>query len=141
MGRARYPNAKSLVIFADAGGSNGYRSRLWKKELYKFCLQEGFEITVCHFPPGTSKWNKIEHRMFSFISMNWRGKPLDSYQTVVSLIASTKTKAGLTVKARLDKRKYKKGIEVSKKEMDQINLIKHKFHGEWNYSIKPKKKS
>jgi transposase len=141
MGKTRYPNAKSLVIFADAGGSNGYRSRLWKKELYKFCLEVGFEITVCHFPPGTSKWNKIEHRMFSFISMNWRGKPLDSYQTVVSLIASTKTKSGLIVKARLDKRKYKKGIEVSKKEMDQINLIKHKFHGEWNYSLKPKAKS
>ena len=106
-----------------------------------YCLEEVFEITVCHFPPGTSKWNKIEHRMFSFISMNRRGKPLDSYQTVVCLIASTKTKSGLTVKARLDKRKYKKGIEVSKKEMDQINIIKHKFHGEWNYSLKPKAKS
>jgi transposase len=140
MGKSRYPKAQSLIIFADAGGSNGYRSRLWKKELYKFSREEKFEITVCHFPPGTSKWNKIEHRLFSFISMNWRGKPLLSYQTIVNLIASTKTKTGLTVKARLDKRKYKKGIEVSKQEMEQINLVKHKFHGEWNYTIKPQSK-
>lgn len=137
MGKSKYPKTRSLIIFADAGGSNGYRSRLWKKELYKFSLEEKFKITVCHFPPGTSKWNKIEHRLFSFISMNWRGKPLLSYQAIVNLIASTKTKTGLTVKARLDKRKYKKGIEVSKKEMEKINLVKHKFHGEWNYTIKP----
>ena len=135
MGKFRYPKAKSLIIIADAGGSNGYRSRLWKKELYKFSREEKFEITVCHFPPGTSKWNKIEHRLFSFISMNWRGKPLLSYQIIVNLIASKKTKTGLIVKARLDKRKYKKGIEVSKHEMDQIHLVMHKFHGEWNYTI------
>lgn len=140
MGKTRYPKAGNLLIFADAGGSNGYRSRLWKKELYKFSREEKFEITVCHFPPGTSKWNKIERRLFSFISMNWRGKPLLSYQIIVNLIASTKTKTGLTVKARLDKRKYKNGIEVSKQEMEQINLAKHKFHGEWNYTIKPKSK-
>lgn len=137
MGKKRYPDAQEIVIFADAGGSNGYRSKLWKRELHALSQEENFEITVCHFPPGTSKWNKIEHRLFSFISMNWRGKPLLSYQTIVNLIASTATKTGLKIKVRLDKRKYQKGIEVSKKEMDQISLIKHKFHGEWNYTIIP----
>lgn len=138
MGRVLYPKkVKKLLIFADAGGSNGYRSRLWKKEIQKFANKEKLEITVCHFPPGTSKWNKIEHRLFSFISMNWRGKPLLTYQTIISLIVSTKTRTGLTVKARLDKRKYKKGIEVSDNEMADINLTKHSFHGEWNYTIKP----
>ena len=138
MGRVLYPKkVKKLLIFADAGGSNGYRSRLWKKEIQKFANKEKLEITVCHFPPGTSKWNKIEHRLFSFISMNWRGKPLLTYQTIISLIVSTKTRTGLTVKARLDKRKYKKGIEVSDNEMADINLAKHSFHGEWNYTIKP----
>ena len=140
MGKKRYPTAKRLLIFADAGGSNGYRSRLWKREIQKLSNQKGLTITVCHFPPGTSKWNKIEHRLFSFISMNWRGKPLLSYQTIVSLIASTKTKAGLTVQVRLDKRKYNKGIEVSDDEMSNIKLTKHTFHGEWNYTIKPKRK-
>lgn len=138
MGRVLYPKkVKKLLIFADAGGSNGYRSRLWKKEIQCFANKEKLEITVCHFPPGTSKWNKIEHRLFSFISMNWRGKPLLTYQTIISLIVSTKTRTGLTVKARLDKRKYKKGIEVSDNEMADINLVKHSFHGEWNYTIKP----
>ena len=138
MGRVLYPKkVKKLLIFADAGGSNGYRSRLWKKEIQKFANKEKLEITICHFPPGTSKWNKIEHRLFSFISMNWRGKPLLTYQTIISLIVSTKTRTGLTVKARLDKRKYKKGIEVSDNEMADINLAKHSFHGEWNYTIKP----
>jgi hypothetical protein len=136
MGKNRYPKAKSLLIFADAGGSNGYRSRLWKKEIQTLANKERLEITVCHFPPGTSKWNKIEHRLFSFISMNWRGKPLLSYQTIINLIASTTTETGLTVKVRLDKRKYEKGIEVSDQEMAEINLIKHSFHGEWNYTIK-----
>ncbi len=140
MGKKRYPNTRELLIFADAGGSNGYRSRLWKREIQKFSNQERLKITVCHFPPGTSKWNKIEHRLFSFISLNWRGKPLLSYQTIVNLIASTKTKTGLTVKARLDKRKYKKGIEVSDRELSSINLTKHSFHGEWNYTIDPKVK-
>ena len=139
MGKKRYPKSRNLLIFADSGGSNGYRSKLWKKEMQNFADNENFQITVCHFPPGTSKWNKIEHRLFSFISINWRGKPLLTYQTIINLIASTTTKAGLTVKVRLDKRNYKKGIEVSKKEMDAINLIKHNFHGEWNYTIKPRK--
>ncbi len=139
MGRLRYPRAKALLICADAGGSNGYRSHLWKAELQKFSNQEDFKITVCHFPPGTSKWNKIEHKLFSFISMNWRGRPLTSYRTIVQLIAATTTKAGLTVKARLDKRKYRKGIEVPEKVMKSLNLTKHKFHGEWNYTIMPQK--
>ena len=137
MGKKRYPSSKRLLIFADGGGSNGYRSRLWKREIQKFSNLKKLEITVCHFPRGTSKWNKIEHRLFSFISINWRGKPLTSYQTMISLIASTKTKTGLTVKARLDKRDYKKGIEISEQEMSKINLTKHLFHGEWNYTIKP----
>jgi transposase len=140
MGKKRYPKSRQLLIFADAGGSNGYRSRLWKKEIQKLSTREKLQITVCHFPPGTSKWNKIEHRLFSFISMNWRGKPLLSYQTIINLIASTKTKEGLTVNVRLDKRTYKKGIEVSKEEMAKINLTKHNFHGEWNYTIKPRPK-
>ena len=139
MGRSRYPKAKALLICADAGGSNGYRSHLWKAELQKFSNREGFKITVCHFPPGTSKWNKIEHKLFSFISMNWRGRPLTSYRTIVQLIAATTTKAGLTVKVRLDKRKYKKGIEVSEEVMKGLNLTKHEFHGEWNYTISPQK--
>jgi len=139
MGANRYPKAKELLICADAGGSNGYRSHLWKAELQKLSNQERFKITVCHFPPGTSKWNKIEHRLFSFISMNWRGKPLRSYRTIVQLIAATTTKAGLTVKARLDKRKYRKGIEVPEKVMNSLNLTKHEFHGEWNYTISPQK--
>ena len=137
MGKKRYPSSKRLLIFADGGGSNGYRSRLWKREIQKLSNLKKLQITVCHFPRGTSKWNKIEHRLFSFISINWRGKPLTSYQAVISLIASTKTKTGLTVKARLDKREYKKGIEISEEEMSEINLTKHLFHGEWNYTIKP----
>lgn len=137
MGKKKYHESKELVIFADAGGSNSYRSRLWKKELQEFSNKNAMEITVCHFPPGTSKWNKIEHRLFSFISMNWRGKPLTDYQTIINLIAKTETKTGLEVKARLDKRKYKKGKKVSDREMKELNLNKHKFHGEWNYTIKP----
>ena len=138
MGKKRYPKSRKLVIFADAGGSNGYRSKLWKKEIQSFADQESLQITVCHFPPGTSKWNKIEHRLFSFISVNWRGKPLLNYQTIVSLIASTKTKTGLTIKARLDKRNYETGIKVPQHEMDRIKLDQHKFHGEWNYTISPR---
>ena len=135
MGNKRYPESKSLLIFADAGGSNGYRSRLWKKEIQKFANEQRLNITICHFPPGTSKWNKIEHRLFSFISINWRGKPLLTYQVIVNLISSTTTKTGLTVKARLDKRKYKKGIKVTDSEMKEIKLTRHSFHGEWNYTI------
>jgi transposase len=135
MGQKRYLRSKHLLIFADAGGSNGYRSRLWKKEIQKFADEQHLNITICHFPPGTSKWNKIEHRLFSFISVNWRGKPLLSYEVIVNLIASTTTKTGLAVKARLDKRKYKKGIKVSEAEMKNIRLVRHSFHGEWNYTI------
>lgn len=141
MGKRRYPTSKKILICADSGGSNGYRSHLWKAELQKFSDQEKVRISVCHFPPGTSKWNKIEHKLFSFITMNWRGRPLTSYRTIVKLIASTKTKAGLTVKVRLDKRKYRKGIEVPKYVLDNLNLVQHEFHGEWNYTISPSKSS
>jgi len=137
MGKKRYPKAKGILICADSGGSNGYRSHLWKRELQNLANQQKLGITVCHFPPGTSKWNKIEHRLFSYISMNWRGRPLTDYQTVVNLIASTTTKTGLTVKVRLDKRKYQRGIKVSQDELNKIALRQHEFHGEWNYTIKP----
>jgi len=137
MGKNRFPNAKNLLITADCGGSNGYRIRLWKVELQKFADETGLKISVSHFPPGTSKWNKIEHRLFSFISMNWRGKPLITHQVMIDLISSTKTSTGLTVKCELDTNKYPKGIKISDKELSEINLIKDDFHGEWNYSIIP----
>lgn len=137
MGKKRYPVSRNLLICADSGGSNGYRSHLWKSELQKIANHTQLNITVAHFPPGTSKWNKIEHRLFSFISLNWRGKPLTDYQTIVNLIAATTTKAGLTVRVRLDKKLYKKGIKVSKKDLSRINLVQNSFHGEWNYTIKP----
>lgn len=137
MGKRRYPTAKDLLICADSGGSNGYRSHLWKRELQKLASQQQLRITVCHFPPGTSKWNKIEHRLFSYISMNWRGRPLTDYRTVVNLIASTTTQTGLTVKVRLDKRSYQRGIKVSPDELKKIALRPHPFHGEWNYTIRP----
>jgi len=141
MGKDSYPNATKLLIHADGGGSNGSRNRLWKKELQKFSNQNELEITVCHFPPGTSKWNKIEHRLFSQITKNWRGRPLETYSIIVSLIASTKTTTGLKVNAAIDKNIYETGIKVSKKDFDEINLYPHKFHGEdWNYTIKPIKK-
>lgn len=140
MGRRRYPRAKELLICADSGGSNGYRSHLWKLELQKLADQERLTISVCHFPPGTSKWNKIEHKLFSFITMNWRGKPLLSYRTIVKLIAATTTKAGLTVKVRLDKKQYKTGIKVSPAVLETLAIQKHAFHGEWNYTIAPRKK-
>jgi len=139
VGSRRYPNAGKLLICADAGGSNGYRLRLWKKELQRFADTRGIEVSVSHFPPGTSKWNKIEHRLFSFISINWRGKPLTSYQVVINLITSTKTKTGLVVKARLDKRTYRKGKKVPDHEMEDLRIVKNKFHGEWNYTIKPRR--
>lgn len=138
VGSRRYSNATKLLICADAGGSNGYRLRLWKKELQRFADARGIEISVCHFPPGTSKWNKIEHRLFSFISINWRGKPLTSYQVIINLITSTTTKTGLVVKARLDKKLYTKGKKVPDDEMKNLRVVKNKFHGEWNYTIKPK---
>lgn len=137
MGSKTYPNAQKLLITADCGGSNSYRIHLWKTELQKFSNEENLKITVCHYPPGTSKWNKIEHRLFSFISINWRGHPLTDYRTVVDLIGRTKTKTGLTVKARLDRRKYKKGKKVTKSQLQNLNILRDRFHGEWNYTIKP----
>ena len=136
-GKRIYPQAKTILITADGGGSNGWRLRLWKLELQKFADQTGVRIAVCHFPPGTSKWNKIEHRLFSFISSNWRGEPLRDYETVVNLIAATTTAKGLKVTCRLDRRKYPTGREVSDAEMQRVNLERNKFHGEWNYIIKP----
>lgn len=137
LGAKRYPKAKTLTITADCGGSNGNRTRLWKTELQRLADETGLEISVCHFPPGTSKWNKIEHRLFSFISMNWRAKPLVSHQTVVDLIAATTTRTGLEVFARLDEQTYPKGIKVSDAELAAVQLEGNHFHPEWNYTIKP----
>ena len=136
-GRKLYPRTRELLITADGGGSNGSRSRLWKLELQKLADETGLAIAVCHFPPGTSKWNKIEHRLFSFISSNWRGEPLRDYETIVKLIARTTTAKGLKVTCRLDRRKYPTGRKVTDEEMQQVNLECHKFHGEWNYTIRP----
>jgi hypothetical protein len=136
-GRRLYPKATRLLIMADGGGSHGYRLRLWKWELQRLADQTGLIIAVCHFPPGTSKWNKVEHRLFSFISSNWRGEPLRDYQTVIALIASTTTAKGLTVSCRLDRRKYRVGTKVTKEQMDTIKITPRKFHGEWNYLIHP----
>lgn len=136
-GKSRYPQAKKILITADGGGSNGYRRRLWKSELQRFANESELEISVCHFPPGTSKWNKVEHRLFSRISLNWRGIPLEDYETIVQLISATKTKKGLTVKCQLDPNQYKKGIVISDEQFSNINLSKDTFHGEWNYTIKP----
>ena len=141
MGRTGYPQAKELLITADSGGSNGARVRLWKWELQKFANATGKAITVCHLPPGTSKWNKIEHRLFSYISMNWRGRPLVSLATIVSLIASTRTKGGLRVRCELDKGRYPDGVKISDEQMAKINLRRHRFHGDWNYTIQPAKES
>ena len=137
MGKPFYSNAERLLITADGGGSNSSRSRLWKKEIQKLSNETGLTIEVCHFPPATSKWNKIEHRLFSYISQNWRGKPLVSYQVIVSLIASTKTEKGLDVTCELDSKTYDTGIKITEEEMDAINLERNDFHGEWNYKIKP----
>ena len=140
LGRQRYPAADQLLITADAGGSNGYRTRLWKVELQKLADEFDLTVRVSHFPPGTSKWNKIEHRLFSFISKNWRGRPLDSLSTVVNLISNTKTQTGLYVEASLDFASYEKGIKVSKEMMEQLNRKRDTFHGEWNYSLTPRQK-
>ena len=137
MGREQYPKAQKLLITADGGGSNSSRSRLWKKELQKFATETGIEISVCHFPPGTSKWNKIEHRLFSFITKNWRAKPLISLEVIVNLIANTTTQKGLTVNAKEDKKQYEKGIKITDEEMDNIRLLQREFRGEWNYQISP----
>ena len=138
MGRARYPKATELTITADGGGSNGYRVRLWKLELSRLAQQTGLRIRVSHFPPGTSKWNKIEHRLFSFITMNWRGRPLISHEVIVNLIASTKTRSGLKVRSEIDTNSYPKGLVVSDADFSAIKIEPDKFHGEWNYSIRPR---
>jgi len=136
-GRSLYARAQGLLITADGGGSNGARLRLWKLELQKFANETGLAISVCHFPPGTSKWNKVEHRLFSFISSNWRGEPLRDYETIVNLIARTTTAKGLQVTCRLDRRKYPTGRKVTDEEIKRVNLKQNKFHGEWNYTIHP----
>jgi hypothetical protein len=139
VGRGHYPKAKTLLMCADCGGGNGTRRRGWKYHLQQFADEFGVSVTVCHFPPGTSKWNKIEHRMFSFISLNWQGKPLVSYQTVVNLIGATRTKPGLRIRAKLDTAEYEKGIEFTDAQMDAINIKRHTTHPEWNYTIAPRR--
>ncbi len=138
VGAKRYRNAREIFITADAGGSNSYRSRVWKYELQRVADKLGLMIHVCHFPPGTSKWNKVEHRLFSFISINWRGRPLRSYETVVNLISNTTNRGGLVVRARLDRRKYPIGKKVSVREMRALNIEPHDFRGEWNYVVRPR---
>ena len=137
MGLSRYPSASTLYITADGGGSNGSRNRLWKTELQELANETGLQIYVSHFPPGTSKWNKIEHRLFSYISKNWRGRPLETLLVIISLIESTTTESGLKVKCGLDKNLYETGIKVSEDELERINIVRNDFHGEWNYCISP----
>jgi Rhodopirellula transposase DDE domain len=138
LGAARYPTATRLLITADCGGSNGVRVRLWERELQVLADELRIAITVCHLPPGTSKWNRIEHRLFAFITQNWRGKPLVSHQVIVQLIANTRTKTGLTVACRIDTGAYTKGIKVSNAEMAALNIQPADFHGEWNYTFTPR---
>jgi transposase len=138
MGTRAYPDATDLLITADAGGSNGYRARAWKLELQNLADETGLRIHVCHFPPGTSKWNKIEHCLFCHITQNWRGKPLASFETVVNLIGSTRTRKGLRVKARLDENRYPTGVEIKKAEMKRLALRREDFHGDWNYQFDPR---
>jgi len=137
-GLHHYPRAKALLISADSGGSNASRSRGWKYHLQRFADEFGLSVTVCHYPPGTSKWNKIEHRMFSFISINWKGKPLVSYETVVNLIGATRTRSGLRIKARLDPRRYEKGLKITNRQMQEIHIEPHRVHPQWNYTIGPR---
>lgn len=138
MGNQAYPQARTLFITADAGGSNGYRSRTWKHELQNFSDETSLTIRVSHFPPGTSKWNKIEHRLFCHITKNWRGRPLRTFETIVDLIGNTRTQSGLRVQAMLDKGIYKKGVSITKKQMDALSLHPDEFRGEWNYEIRPR---
>lgn len=133
-----YPRARELFITADAGGSSSYRSRVWKQQLQRLADTLNLSIHVSHFPPGTSKWNKVEHRLFSFISMNWRGRPLRSYETVINLISNTTNHGGLVVRARLDRRSYPIGKKISKREFSQLNIVPADFHGDWNYVVKPR---
>jgi hypothetical protein len=137
LGRERYPHARTLTITADSGGSNNPRTRLWRHELQRLADTTGLSIRVCHFPPGTSKWNKIEHRLFSFVSLNWRGKPLESLEVIVSLIASTTTNTALKVYAQLDDGSYERGIEITDAQLAAVNITRHTFHGDWNYTITP----
>jgi hypothetical protein len=138
MGQPAYPKARQLLITADSGGSNGSRVRLWKVELQRLADETGLELRVCHLPPGTSKWNKIEHRLFSFISQNWRGKPLVTHQVIVDLIAATSTKAGLKVRAQIDPNLYPPGLKISDQEVAALHIERDIFHGEWNYKISPR---
>jgi hypothetical protein len=137
VGRGRYPQARRLLVTADCGGSNGYRLRAWKVALAELAADTGLTITVCHYPPGTSKWNKVEHRLFSFISVNWRGRPLTEYEVIIETIAATTTDTGLTVQAVLDPHEYPTGVKISKAEFDAVPITRHPFHGEWNYTIHP----
>ena len=136
-GSGDYPHARRLLITADAGGSNGYRTRAWKAELAALAVETGLAITVCHFPPGTSKWNKIEHRLFSHITMNWRGRPLTSHEVIVQTIAATTTRTGLSVHAELDTGSYDTGVKVSDGQMAALPLTRHDWHGDWNYTLRP----
>ena len=140
-GAKRYQHAKELLITADGGGSNGSRSRLWKVALQDLATRLGIPVRVCHFPPGTSKWNKIEHRMFCHITQNWRGRPLISHEVIIQLIANTTTSKGLKVKAALDRRNYPKGVKVAKDELDALQLRPAKFHGDWNYTVSPRSRA
>jgi hypothetical protein len=137
LGNTRYPDAETLTITADSGGSNNPRIRLWRHELQRLADTTGLNIRVCHFPPGTSKWNKIEHRMFSFVSLNWRGRPLESLEIVINLIAATTTNTGLQIHARLDDGTYERGIEVTDEQLAAVNITRHAFHDDWNYTITP----
>jgi hypothetical protein len=137
LGHARYPSAQTLTITADSGGSNNPRTRLWRYELQRLADTTGLSIRVCHFPPGTSKWNKIEHRMFSFVSLNWRGKPLESLEIIINLIANTSTSTGLKLYAQLDNRTYQRGIEITDEQLAAVNITRHTFHSDWNYTITP----
>jgi hypothetical protein len=137
LGKVRYPETRRLTITADAGGSNNPRTRLWRHELQRLADTTGLQIRVCHFPPGTSKWNKIEHRMFSFVSLNWRGKPLESLQVVLSLISATTTSTGLKLYARLDQGTYQRGLEITDDQLATVNITRHAFHGDWNYTVSP----
>ncbi|MEO6997251.1 MAG: ISAzo13 family transposase [Terracoccus sp.] len=137
LGHVRYPDTQRLTITADSGGSNNPRTRLWRHELQRLADTTGLQIQVYHFPPGTSKWNKIEHRMFSFVSLNWRGKPLESLEVIINLIAATTTSAGLKLYARLDDATYERGLEISDDQLAAVNLTRHAFHGDWNYTVSP----
>ena len=139
MGSALYPEATEVLITADAGGSNAYRTRAWKYHLQRFADETGLKVVVRHYPPGTSKWNKIEHRMWSYVTMNWRGKPLTSLEVIVSLIANTTTHTGLHLKAELDQQSYPLGVKISQEDFDAIRLRPSTFHGDWNYAIWPAK--